>query len=138
MPLSEHEQQLLDQIEQALYAEDPKFASTVRGARVRRPTHRRRLQGIALLLLGLAALIFGLILPMRPGGVPIISVIGFPLMVAGAMMFLSALHAAPAAAESEVDDAETGRAGGEDTKPARSSLTRRMEDRLRKRFDGHG
>ena len=26
MPLSEHEQRLLDQIEQALYAEDPKFA----------------------------------------------------------------------------------------------------------------
>ncbi|NUS03079.1 MAG: DUF3040 domain-containing protein, partial [Nonomuraea sp.] len=30
MPLSEHEQRLLDQIEQALYAEDPKWANTVR------------------------------------------------------------------------------------------------------------
>ncbi|RZL78658.1 MAG: DUF3040 domain-containing protein, partial [Rhodococcus sp. (in: high G+C Gram-positive bacteria)] len=27
MPLSEHEQRMLDQIESALYAEDPKFAS---------------------------------------------------------------------------------------------------------------
>lgn len=35
MPLSEHEQRLLDQIERELYAEDPKFASTVRGARFR-------------------------------------------------------------------------------------------------------
>ena len=30
MPLSEHEQRLLEQIEQALYAEDPKFASIYR------------------------------------------------------------------------------------------------------------
>ena len=30
MPLSDHEQRLLEQIERALYAEDPKFASTVR------------------------------------------------------------------------------------------------------------
>ena len=29
MPLSDHEQRLLEQIERALYAEDPKFASTV-------------------------------------------------------------------------------------------------------------
>lgn len=35
MPLSEHEQRMLDQIESALYAEDPKFASNVRGGRMR-------------------------------------------------------------------------------------------------------
>ena len=29
MPLSDHEQRMLDQIESALYAEDPKFASSV-------------------------------------------------------------------------------------------------------------
>ncbi|EUA23964.1 hypothetical protein I553_3452 [Mycobacterium xenopi 4042] len=32
MPLSDHEQRMLEQIESALYAEDPKFASSVRGA----------------------------------------------------------------------------------------------------------
>ena len=31
MPLSEHEQRALEQIERALYADDPKFAATVRG-----------------------------------------------------------------------------------------------------------
>lgn len=31
MPLSDREQRMLDQIESALYAEDPKFASSVRG-----------------------------------------------------------------------------------------------------------
>jgi len=40
VPLSEHEQRLLDQIEQALYAEDPKFVSSVRSVRAR--SHLRR------------------------------------------------------------------------------------------------
>ena len=59
MPLSEHEQRLLDQIERALYAEDPKFVSTVRGGRLRRPTRRRRLQGVAVFALGLVLLVLG-------------------------------------------------------------------------------
>lgn len=52
MPLSEHEQRMLDQIESALYAEDPKFASTVRGGRMRAASSRRRLQAVALFVLG--------------------------------------------------------------------------------------
>ena len=59
MPLSEHEQRLLEQIERALYAEDPKFASTVRGGRLRKPTRRRRVQGVALFVVGLALLVLG-------------------------------------------------------------------------------
>ena len=35
MPLSEHEQKMLEQMEQALYAEDPKFASQMQGAGAR-------------------------------------------------------------------------------------------------------
>ncbi|MFL6167108.1 MAG: DUF3040 domain-containing protein, partial [Ornithinibacter sp.] len=31
MPLSEHEQKMLEQMEQALAAEDPKFASQMQG-----------------------------------------------------------------------------------------------------------
>ncbi len=38
MPLSDHEQRMLDQIESALYAEDPKFASSVRGGGLRAPS----------------------------------------------------------------------------------------------------
>ena len=92
MPLSEHEQRLLDQIERALYAEDPKFASTVRGARLRRPSRRRRLQGIALFVLGVALLVLGVILPLKPGGVPVVSLLGFLVMFFGALLTLSALR----------------------------------------------
>src|SRR5215475_2079101 len=51
VPLSEHEQRLLEQMERALYAEDPKFASSMRGADARRH-HRRR---IVLALAGFVA-----------------------------------------------------------------------------------
>ncbi|MDQ3990589.1 MAG: DUF3040 domain-containing protein, partial [Actinomycetota bacterium] len=67
MPLSEHEQRLLDQIERALYAEDPKFASNVRGARLRSPSRRRRLQGIAVFVLGVVLLVVGAVLASRMG-----------------------------------------------------------------------
>ena len=78
MPLSEHEQRLLDQIERALYAEDPKFASTVRGGRMRPPTKRRRVQGFALFAVGLVMLVLGVALPMLwLGSFPVLSVVGF-------------------------------------------------------------
>src|ERR1700761_9442379 len=81
MPLSDHEQRMLDQIESALYAEDPKFASSVRGGGLRAPTARRRLQGAGLFVLGLAMLIGGV--PSKTvwvGSFPILSVIGFVVM----------------------------------------------------------
>lgn len=122
MPLSEHEQRLLDQIEQALYAEDPKFASSVRSARPR--SHRRRaivlsiagvLVGLALVLVGLMATIIAL------------SVVGFVLVVGSCAYALQALRARPVAAAK--DNAQPG-------KPSRpTGLRTRMEDRLRRRFD---
>jgi peptidoglycan/LPS O-acetylase OafA/YrhL len=132
MPLSEHEQRLLDQIERALYAEDPKFASTVRGARLRRPSRRRRLQGIALFVLGVALLVLGVILPLKPGGVPVVSLLGFLVMFLGALLTLSALR--HGGGEGEESAGESG-GGGSAPKARRSSFSQRMEDRFRKRFD---
>ncbi len=70
MPLSDHEQRMLDQIESALYAEDPKFASSVRGGGLRAPTARRRLQGAGLFALGLAMLVSGVAFRKPPGSNP--------------------------------------------------------------------
>jgi hypothetical protein len=130
MPLSEHEQRLLDQIERALYAEDPKFASSVRGARLRRPSRRRRLQGIALFVLGVALLVLGVILPLKPGGVPVVSLLGFLVMFFGALLTLSAMRRG-----GEGEEAAEGREGGGSPKARRSSFSQRMEDRFRKRFE---
>ncbi|SDG31733.1 Protein of unknown function [Lentzea fradiae] len=128
MPLSEHEQRLLDQIERALYAEDPKFASTVRGAKLRRPSKRRRVQGIVLFVVGVAALITGVMLPqLAIASIPVVSVFGFLLMFFGVLITLTTLRRGDQVAE----------AGQEDGKPARSrsSFSERMEERFRRRFD---
>lgn len=128
MPLSEHEQRLLEQIERALYAEDPKFASTVRGAKMRRPSRRRRLQGAALFLLGLVLLIVGIIVPLRAFEVPIVSVFGFLVMFAGAVLAILGGRKRGAAATGEGADAAGSGSG-------RSTFTQRMEDRFRRRFE---
>jgi hypothetical protein len=127
MPLSEHEQRLLEQIERALYAEDPKFASTVRGAKMRRPSRRRRLQGAALFLFGLVLLIVGVILPLRAFEVPVISVFGFLVMFAGAA--IAVLGGRNKGGKTADTTAPPGRSTG------RNSFTQRMEDRFRRRFE---
>jgi len=127
MPLSEHEQRLLDQIERALYAEDPKFASNVRGARMRGLYHRRRFQGIALFVLGLLLLVAGVVLPVRPVGIPVISVLGFLVMFAGAVVAIFSRRTAGEGQRGAPDRSPNGQ--------GRSTLAQRMEERFRRRFE---
>jgi hypothetical protein len=90
MPLSDHEQRMLDQIESALYAEDPKFASSVRGGGLRAPTARRRLQGAGLFLLGLAMLVSGVAFKATMiGTFPALSVLGFIVMFGGVVFAIT-------------------------------------------------
>ena len=120
MPLSDHEQRMLDQIESALYAEDPKFASSVRGGSLRAPSTRRRLQGAGMFLLGLGMLVAGVAFKATMiGGFPILSVLGFVTMFAGGR------------------DRGTAQSGPRPRrgKSAGGSFTSRMEDRFRRRFD---
>lgn len=127
MPLSEHEQRLLDQIERALYAEDPKFASSVRGARLR-PSRRRRIQGIALFVLGIALLVCGMLVPLKVFSVPVVSVVGFFTMFAGAALAWASMRLGAAADAPKGEEAKA--------KQHRSGFTQRMEERFRKRFEG--
>jgi hypothetical protein len=125
MPLSEHEQRLLDQIERALYAEDPKFVSTVRGGRLRRPTRRRRLQGVAVFVLGLVLLVVGVAVRALwiMDNFPVLSVIGFLVMLTGAVMAVTSVGAKGQQA--------SGKRGEQD----KSRFTGRMEERFRRRFE---
>ncbi len=127
MPLSEHEQRLLDQIERALYAEDPKFVSTVRGGRLRKPTRRRRLQGIAVFALGLVLLVLGVAVRALwiADNFPVLSVIGFLVMLAGAVMAVTAIGAK---GQQQTGTAKRG-------EPDKSRFTGRMEERFRRRFE---
>ncbi|MCP2169556.1 DUF3040 domain-containing protein [Goodfellowiella coeruleoviolacea] len=129
MPLSEHEQRLLDEIERALYAEDPKFASTFKGARARRPSRRRRVQGIALFVVGIALLVLGVMLP-APAGIPVVSVAGFLLMFVGSLLTLASMRKKEPDGEPSAGGQEAGR-----TSRGRSSFAQRMEERFRRRFE---
>jgi hypothetical protein len=134
MPLSDHEQRMLDQIESALYAEDPKFASSVRGGTLRAPSTRRRLQGAALFVVGLAMLVAGIAFRATWIGdsLPILSVFGFLLMFGGVVYAITGPRVAGGRDRTPSDSGapRTKRAKG-----AGGSFTSRMEDRFRRRFD---
>ena len=87
MPLSEHEQRLLDEIEQALYAEDPKFASSVRSARPRNRTRMMLALSAVGVVLGLAVVMIGL-----ATNLIVIGVLGFVLIVGSCVAAASALR----------------------------------------------
>ena len=78
MPLSDNEQRLLEQMERALYAEDPKFASAMRGAARRPGSARRLLIGVSGVVIGLVLLVVGL-----PQSSIALGVAGFLSMLAG-------------------------------------------------------
>ena len=78
MPLSDNEQRLLEQMERALYAEDPKFASTMRGAARRPGAVRRLLLGGAGIVVGLVVLVLGVAQKQV-----LLGVLGFVCMLAG-------------------------------------------------------
>src|SRR3978361_2254329 len=86
MPLSDHEQRLLEQIERALYADDPKLASTIRSTNPRMYIVRRLWRSFALFLLGLGVLIASVIVGGGGGAVGIVlGLIGFGLMLLAAL-----------------------------------------------------
>jgi Protein of unknown function (DUF3040) len=61
VPLSEHEQRQLEQIEQALYREDPKFGRVVRSSDPRVHYKRKLVQALVGILIGGGALAAGVV-----------------------------------------------------------------------------
>jgi Protein of unknown function (DUF3040) len=76
VPLSEHEQRQLDQIEQALYAEHPRFARAVRAADPQVHYKRRVICAALVFVVGLALLLYGVAISQIW-----ISVVGFVVML---------------------------------------------------------
>jgi len=127
VPLSDHEQRLLDEIEQALYAEDPKFAASVRSARTRSRTRR----SAALCVLGVVAGL-ALVLVHLVANIVALSVVGFVLVV-GACGYAVQVVRGRRSSGSTVPAASG--AAGPARAPRQSGLKTRMEERLRRRFD---
>ena len=138
MPLSEHEQRLLDQIERALYQEDPKFASTVRQTDLRTHMKRRLVKAALVLALGFGMLLAGVVLQQI-----LVGIAGFGVMVAALLLAMTAwkrLGQGTAAVGPEVGPRA---AGGRPARPRagrRSSggLVHRLEERWKRRWDERG
>lgn len=121
MALSEHEQRMLDAIEHALFEDDPKFASNVNPARMRR---RRPVLAVVLFVVGLVALVVGVIAAQSLFALGVVvSVVGFVVMVCGVGLFV---YGVPGG-HSMADPRKPGKAA--------SPLSTRMEERFRRRFD---
>ena len=146
MPLSEHEQRLLEQMERALYAEDPKFASSLRGRNPRSNFRRRVFLASVGFIVGVVLLMAGL------WTIWVVSVIGFLLMLVSAFFGVTSYRAAGSAAQLGIVDAtgvrpprtNSSRSGGR--RPRSSSAGRatgqgfmaRMEERWNRRRDENG
>ena len=88
MPLSEEELRLLEQMERALVAEDPKFASTLRGTKMRQHARRQVIGGVLVFVVGVVLLMSGAVMGENTGIV--LGVLGFVVMLASAYFALTA------------------------------------------------
>jgi hypothetical protein len=136
VPLSEHEQRLLEQIERALVDDDPKFASSVRTGD-RRLKARRKLQlGALLVVVGLAVLVGGAVAQSVLIGV-LGSLIAFGGLALGVLNYKAATGAVEAgSAPAGGNRGPTGASRtGRGNRAGRQPLKSRLEERFRRRYD---
>jgi hypothetical protein len=129
MPLSEHEQRLLEEMERSLYNNDADFVATV-SSRSGRPNYRRIALGALIALLGIVAIVVGIMIKQ-----PLVGLLGFIVILGGALLALSS-------PPSRIPDSPDGLA---DTRPhpgsgksrAGGGFMDRMNERWDRRQDGH-
>ncbi|SEE16365.1 Protein of unknown function [Arthrobacter alpinus] len=84
MPLSEHEQRLLDQLEQQLHAEDPKFANALSSESSRSMSMRNVVMGVLVVIVGLLTVLGGV-----ASQLIVVGILGFLIMGGGVYLALS-------------------------------------------------
>jgi hypothetical protein len=127
VPLSDNEQRLLEQMERALYAEDPKFASTMRGAARRGGSLPRVAIGVAGVMVGLVVLVVGV-----ASGNVFVGVGGFLAMLAGTAFALSSRRRSGPTGVVTKGGTVRPAAGSRQAKP---TFMQRMEQRWDRRRD---
>ncbi|MED7954072.1 MULTISPECIES: DUF3040 domain-containing protein [unclassified Streptomyces] len=123
MPLSEHEQRLLDQMERALYAEDPKFASALEGTGLRTYTRRRVYLAVGGFVVGIGLLMGGMVVPNQIW----VSVVGFLVMLGCAVFAVTGWRRGPAG--------QTQGAGPAAAPRRKAGMMDRVEQRWQRRRD---
>jgi Protein of unknown function (DUF3040) len=138
VPLSEHEQRQLEQIEQALYAEHPRFARAVRSADPQVHYKRRVIYAGIVFAIGVA------LLPVGVSTYVAISLAGFVIMLASCYwaalsyrrMNGIATGRLPVKERRTVKERRSGRRDKRSGRGAGAGLGHRLEERWRRRQEG--
>jgi hypothetical protein len=117
MPLSDHEQRMLEEIERRLVADDPKFAREVSAGGSQGAALRKVKRAVVAFVLGFGLLIAGLFYPDQ---LIIFGIAAFAVMVASAALIASGIK-------------QVSRERGE--RMQQPGWLSRMEDRWRKRYE---
>ena len=145
MPLSEHEQRQLEQIEQALYSDYPKLVQSVRAQDPRIHYKRRVVEAVIGFVIGVGLLLAGVISKIIPVGVG-----GFLVMLACAMWALTSWRHMGGIVSGRGLGAPRPQGGARDGRGRRSrskgrrrsrdksglSFMERLEERWRRRQEG--
>ena len=140
MELSEEELRMLEQMERALVEEDPKLASTLRGTSFQRAARRRMIVGGVILVAGIGLLIVAVLLDLSAIVQTIVGVLGFVVMLGGAILALTSARSPGASAPKVRASGRSGFGvvdGGRQHRPGRqrsgAPFMERMEERGRRR-----
>ena len=126
MPLSEHEQRLLDEMERSLYHNDTDFVSTSSNG-MRRPNYRAAALGALIAIAGIGALVAGVMTR-----IPVIGVVGFAVMFVGVLIALS-----PGRGSSGSEKPSQSRPTAGATANHQAGFMDRLNERWDKRQDGN-
>lgn len=117
MPLSEHEQRLLDQLEQQLHAEDPKFANVLSTSPGRSMSTRNIVIGVLVVIIGLMILLGGV-----ASQLIVVGILGFLVMGAGVYLAISK-------PKFGADPQRVGKAGGNGGAKPKSGFMNNLEEK---------
>lgn len=131
MALSEREQRMLDEMERHLYQSEADVLRT-ESASVRRPNYRAIVIGVVIAVIGLAAILAGVILDQI-----IVGILGFVAMLAGVLFIFSPRQAASAQSAGSASPGESSkRSQSTGSRKSSSSFMDRIEQRWQQRGDG--
>jgi hypothetical protein len=124
VPLSEHEQRQLEQIEQALYADHPRLARIMRAKDPKVHYRRRVIQAAAGFLIGVGLLVAGVVMKHSW-----FDLAGFVVMLASSMWAITSYRRMTGA----LADRSRGRDRRRPKPAANSGMMDRIEERWRRR-----
>lgn len=131
MPLSEHEQRLLEEMERSLYQNDAEFVASVEGAGRGRLNYRSIVIGILVAVVGLAVLVTGVVIRQ-----PLVGVAGFGIMLAGVFLAVTPSRRRSGLSADDVPAFPRASSSPSSSKPGAPGFMDKLNERWDNRQDG--